>query len=106
VDTVAVLLELTGDHAEAERACRDALTMRRTLAASRPDAYQPQLAATLYNLGLILFAHGGDRAEVRALWAEAAVLYTGLAGRWPGRFDDQRNRVLRHLGGAGGASDD
>lgn len=106
VDTVSVLLELTGDHAEAERACRDALTMRRTLAASRPDAYQPQLAATLYNLGLILSAHGGDRAEVRALWAEAAVLYTGLAGRWPGRFDDQRNRVLRHLGGAGGASDD
>lgn len=105
-DTLSVLLEQTGDPAGAERASRDALALRRLLAVSRPDAYRPQLAGTLFNLGLILSRHGGDRAEVHALWTEAAELYTALAAGWPGRFGEQRDRVARHLGSRGGADDD
>jgi hypothetical protein len=95
---LSVLLEQTGQPVQAERACRDALVLRRTLAVARPDAYRPQLAGTLYNLGLILSAHDRDPAEVRALWAESAAIFDDLATRQPGRFEERRDRVRRHLG--------
>lgn len=97
VDSLTVLTELAGQPAAAERAGRDALALRRALAAARPDGYRPQLAGTLYNLGLILSGHGGDPAEVRMLWAESAAILDGLAAGRPGRFDEVRDRVRRHL---------
>lgn len=96
-DSLAVLTELAGQPAEAERVGRGALALRRALAAARPDAYRPQLAGTLYNLGLILSGHSGDPAEIRTLWTESAAILDDLAAGRPGRFDEMRDRVRRHL---------
>jgi tetratricopeptide (TPR) repeat protein len=96
-DTLSQLLQSSNQPAEAEPVSRDALELRRTLAAARPDAYRPQLARTLYNRGLILAASNRDPAEVRDLWTEAETLYDDLATRQPGRFDHERELVHRHL---------
>ncbi|HEY2576589.1 MAG TPA: TIR domain-containing protein [Streptosporangiaceae bacterium] len=105
-DTLSVLLALNDMPGPAERVGREALALRRMLATSRPDAYRPQLAGTLYNLGLILAGHREDQAEVRALWTESAVVFGDLAARQPRRFGDQHDRVLRHLRDLAPASDD
>jgi TIR domain len=105
-DTLSTLRELNDQPAEAERAGREALALRRTLAEARPDAYRPQLAGTLFNLGQILSRHGGNPVEVRALWAESFAVFDDLAARQPGRFDEQRTRVHRYLSNLGPAGDD
>jgi hypothetical protein len=105
-DNLSILAAATGRPAEAERLSRDALTLRRTLAAARPDAYRPQLAGTLFNLGRILSAHGRDQAEVRRLWEESVVIFETLAVERPGRFALQRDRVRGHLDHLEAADDD
>jgi tetratricopeptide (TPR) repeat protein len=105
-DTLSVLLAANGAPGPAERTARDALALRRALATARPDAYRPQLAGTLYNLGLILSGHDGNRAEVRGLWAESAKIFGDLAARQPRRFGGQHDRVLRHLRDLAPASHD
>ncbi len=96
-DTLSELLYADDQKADAERMRRDALGLRRTLAQARPDAYRPQLAATLYNLGLILASADGEHAEVRELWTESLGIYDDLARHQPGRFDQDRARVLDRL---------
>jgi tetratricopeptide (TPR) repeat protein len=97
-DTLSTLLYDDDQTAEAESMGRDALRLRRTLAATRPDAYRPALAATLFNLGLILSSGGGDRAEVCDLWTESVGIYDDLARHQPGRFDRNRDQVRERLG--------
>jgi hypothetical protein len=58
LDTLAVVNERSERPKDAERFGREALKERRKLAEARPDAYPPQLANTLHNLGRILARHG------------------------------------------------
>jgi tetratricopeptide (TPR) repeat protein len=97
LDNLSILAAATGRPAEAERFSRNALTLRRALAAARPDAYRPQLAATLFNLGRILSAQSQDQAEVRRLWEESAAIFEALDVEQPGRFAKQRDRARSHL---------
>jgi len=73
----------------------DVLESRRALAAARPDAYRPGLAATLYNLGRLELPRDPDVARDR--WRESAALYAALATEWPGRYDADRGLVERAL---------
>jgi hypothetical protein len=76
---------------------RETLCLQRSLAAARPDAYRPALAATLYNLGQILGP--GDEAET--LWRESEALFAELASADPARFGDELARVRARLTGPG-----
>jgi tetratricopeptide (TPR) repeat protein len=97
VDNLSTVTAATGQRAGAERLSRQALALRRGLAADRPDGYRPQLAGTLFNLGLILFAGDRDRAEIERLWNESAALFESLERERPGRFSAQWDRVRRYL---------
>jgi hypothetical protein len=105
MDNRSTLLTRTGQLAAAERLARETLARRRTLAASRPDAYRPQLAGTLFNLGLILSQRDGHQIEVRTQWAESLAIFEDLAERWPDRFTQQRDRVREHLDRATASAD-
>ena len=106
LDTVSMLMTPSGQPEHAEHAAREALALRRTLAEARPDAYRPQLAGTLFNLGQILARRGGDPAEVRALWSESYAVLTDLAARQHERFGARRDVVRRRLDDLGPAGDD
>lgn len=106
VDTVSMLMEQDGRPEQAEHAARQAVALRRTLAGARPDAYLPQLAGTLFNLGQILARHGGEPAEVRALWSESYAIFRDLAERQPGRLGERRDLVRRYLDDLGPAAGD
>ncbi|MET7401366.1 hypothetical protein ABZS66_48590, partial [Dactylosporangium sp. NPDC005572] len=56
---------------------REALRLRRELAAARPDAYRSQLAVTLFNIGGVLRAAGAE-ADGRALREESAAIAAEL----------------------------
>jgi tetratricopeptide (TPR) repeat protein len=91
-DLLAMLLADTGRIEQAERTARTALDARRTLAAARPDAYRPRLAATLYNLSVIC-GRQGKAGEASGLHRESETLYSELDARWPGRFSAQLARI-------------
>jgi hypothetical protein len=90
-DAIDVLAVLTRD----ERLGWQALDLRRSLAAARPDSYRPALAATLFNLGQIL---GGSK-EAQALWRESQALFAELATADPQRFGPDLARVQARLAG-------
>lgn len=92
-DATDLLAALTGS----EQLGREALRVRRSLAEARPDAYRPPLAATLFNLGLIL----GAADETEALWRESELLFTELAVADPEGFGPDLARVRDHLTGLG-----
>lgn len=91
-DLLAQALADTRRIEQAERTARAALAARRTLAAARPDAYRPQLAATLYNLSVIC-GRRGKAGESSGLRRESESLYSELDARWPGRFSGQLARI-------------
>ena len=101
MDNLAVRTARSGRPDLAEALARRTLVRRRTLAQARPDAYRPQLAGTLFNLGLILSIHDTSWTEVRALWTDSLTILDELAIHRPGRFDELRARVHRHLGDLG-----
>lgn len=105
-DNLSTLLQRQGRPAEAERISRAALALRRTLAATRPDAYRPQLAGTLFNLGLILLDKQGRTAETFELWTESESIYESLADGRPDRFGAFRARVRDRLATLGPGGDD
>jgi tetratricopeptide (TPR) repeat protein len=98
LDNLSVVTHLTGRPAQAEHLGREALGLRRSLAAVRPDAYRSQLAGTLFNLGLLLTENEQKEAEARQLWEEALSVYETLSVHRPGYYDERRDRVRAHLG--------
>jgi hypothetical protein len=92
-DAADLLAALT----RSEQLGREALRLRQSLAAARPDAYRPSLAATLFNLGLIL----GAAEETEALWRESEKLFTELAAADPESFGSDLARVTDRLAGLG-----
>jgi tetratricopeptide (TPR) repeat protein len=71
---------------DASEMAAEAVGYRRELAARRPDAYMPELAATLNTLGRRLML-ARNVAGARQHFAEAMALYQTLSARYPGRFD-------------------
>ncbi|MEV6484068.1 TIR domain-containing protein [Streptomyces sp. NPDC051576] len=97
LDNLSIVTHLTGHPDEAERLGREALALRRALAAARPDAYRSQLAGTLFNLGLLLTENERKGAEVGQLWDESLSIYDALSVVRPGHYDAPRDRVRAHL---------
>ncbi|MGA4996518.1 hypothetical protein ACPCB7_00665 [Streptomyces arboris] len=97
LDNLSIVTHLTGRPDEAEILGRRTLALRHALAAARPDAYRSQLAATLFNLGLLLTENERKVAEVRQLWGESLSIYDALSVRRPGHYDEPRDRVRAHL---------
>ena len=95
-DALDTLATLTTDRQEALEVGARALSLREELATARPDAYEPQLAATSYNLAL-LSARAGRPTDARELAAAALVHYERVVERHPGRFEGELARVRRWL---------
>jgi tetratricopeptide (TPR) repeat protein len=71
---------------EALAATTEAADIYRRLAAARPDAFEPDLAASLTSLGAVL-SELGRREDALAVTAEAADLYRRLAAARPDAFE-------------------
>lgn len=97
LDNLSIVTHLTGHPEEAEILGRRALALRHVLAAARPDGYRSQLAATLFNLGLLLTENERKAAETRQLWDKSLSIYDALSVLRPGHYDGPRDRVRAHL---------
>ena len=74
LNNLAILLDDTNRKEEAERRYREALEIRRRLAKANPNAFEPDLAQSCYNLGLLEWKR--DNLEVaRRYFGEALSLY-------------------------------
>ncbi len=74
-----------GDREAALSAAREAVEIRRALSAQRPDAFRPDLAASLNNLATML-SEVGDREAALSAAREAADLYRALSAQRPDAF--------------------
>ena len=90
-------LSALGRRAEALEAAQEAVALYRRLAAQHPDAFLPNLAMSLHNLGIRLFALG-RRAEALQATQEALDLYRRLAAQHPDAFLPSLARSLNNLG--------
>jgi len=86
-----------GRRAEALQATQEAVDLYRRLAAQHPDAFLPDLAASLHNLGVDLSALG-RRAEALQATQEAVDLYRRLAAQHPDAFLPDLAMSLHNLG--------
>ncbi|MFP2935041.1 tetratricopeptide repeat protein, partial [Pyxidicoccus sp. 3LG] len=71
--------------------------IRRGFAARNPDAFQPDLASSLNNLGTML-RDLGRREEALTATEEAVQIYRGLAARNPDAFQPDLAMSLNNLG--------
>ena len=85
-----------GRREEALTAIQEAVTIRRELAAGRPDAFRPALATSLTNLSVLL-AGLGRREEALAAIQEAAGIYRELAAGRPDAFRPALAGALTNL---------
>jgi len=82
---------------EAKATFEEVLQRRRSLAQADPDAYLPDVAMTLNNLGILL-ADLGEREAARQHFDEALGLYRQLAGRYPDAYLPDVATTLNNLG--------
>jgi len=75
------------------KASTEAVGIRRELAEARPDAFRPDLAASLTNQALILRALE-RRDEALKTITEAIAVWRVLAARQPDLYQDRLNMVL------------
>ncbi len=88
-----------GRLAEALTADKEAVTIRRELAAASPDRYRPDLARSLNSLG-VSFWELGRPAGALPVTEEAVAIFRALAGRQPGSLPPRPRRIAgqpRHL---------
>ena len=90
-------LAALGRREEALAAAEEAVAIYRRLAAARPDAFEPDLAASLSNLGSRLSAIG-RREEALAATEEAVAIYRRLAAARPDAFEANLAASLNNLG--------
>ena len=83
-----------GRREEALAASQEAVTIRRELAAARPDAFAPDLAGSLTNLAVDL-ADLGRREDALAAIQEAVTIRRELAARWPDAYHRDLEQSLR-----------
>ena len=87
-----------GRREDALAAAREAVEIHRRLAADRPDAFLPDLATSLNNLGASL-SNLGRREDALAAAREASDLYRRLAADRPDAFRPDLAMSLNNLGG-------
>jgi hypothetical protein len=80
-----------------EAAIEEAVTIRRALAAARPDVFLPDLAGSLNNLSGRL-ADLGRREPALAAIEEAVTIRRDLAARWPDAFQHELGQSVEVLG--------
>ena len=81
---------------ESEAACREAMQIRRDLAALDPGAYRPALATTLSVFGMVYISMQRP-AEARNLLEEALSIYQDLATASPAIYAgkiEQLNKLI------------
>ena len=93
----SVALSALGRREKALAAAQEAAALYRQLAAQQPEAFLPNLAASLNNLGSMLSALG-RREEALAATREAAELYRQLAAQQPDAFLPDLATILNNLG--------
>jgi tetratricopeptide (TPR) repeat protein len=86
-----------GQREAALEAAREAVNRYRTLAKSRPDAFLPDLAASLQNLGMHL-SNAGDHEPALEATREAVDTYRTLAKARPDAFLPDLATELNNLG--------
>ena len=82
---------------DAAAASREAVDIRRRLAEVNPEAYLPDLAMSLNNLGIAL-SGAGRVGEATAASEEAVRLYRQLAADDPAAYEPSLARALSNLG--------
>ncbi|MGI5241130.1 hypothetical protein [Dactylosporangium sp. CA-139066] len=92
----AGLLHLVGRREEGIKAAALAAATYRELARHRPELFEHQLAATLYNLG-IHRSEMGQHVAALAATEEAVALYERLAGTDPESFTQRYAEALNNL---------
>jgi tetratricopeptide (TPR) repeat protein len=101
-------LSALGRHEQALAAVEESVAIRRGLAATNRDAYNPDLAVSLHNLGTSLRDLG--RYDEALTAAEKAVaLYRRLCSRWPDAFRGRlatADKLLSALRAAGRTPDE
>ena len=95
--TLGNRLRELGDREGALAATQESVTIRRTLAATRPDAFLPDLARALNNLGVDLNSLG-DREGALAATQESVSIRRSLAATRPDAFLPDLAIALRTLG--------
>ncbi len=90
----AVLLQRQNEFRKAARVYEDNLEALRELAQKNPEAYEPNLAAVLNNLGA-LYGATQRFAEAAKAYGEALALYLKYAERSPEVFEKDVRRVER-----------
>ena len=96
LNNLSVRLGELGRREEALAAIQEAVTIRRELAAARPDAFRPDLAGALNNLSLWLADLGRREAALAAI-EEAAGVYRELAAARPDAFRPDLAGALNNL---------
>ncbi len=81
---------------EALQVVREAVEMYKALAERTPNAFNPNLAMSLYNLSLYLSSLGLKEEALQAI-REAVEMYKVLAGRYPDVFNSNLAGSLRFL---------
>ena len=98
-----------GQREAALASTEEAVKLYGKLAAARPDAFEPDLAMSLNNLGNRQSAVG-QREEALASAGEAVKLYQSLFERWPVAFSNQfaisLDNYIRRLAEGGCSVDD
>jgi tetratricopeptide (TPR) repeat protein len=85
-----------GRFEEAGEAYTEALQLRRALAESNPDAYNPNLAGTLNNLSN-LHLNMGRFEEAEKAYTEALRLYRALAKKYPDAYNPSLKGVENNI---------
>ena len=96
LDACVIALGLIGKSRDALAAGRKAVEIRRRLAAAQPDAFLPNLAASLNNLANWL-GDVGQRDEALAAIREAVEIYRRLAAAQPDAFRSRLATSLNNL---------
>jgi tetratricopeptide (TPR) repeat protein len=91
------MLSEMGRREEALQATQEAVEIRRRLAAQHPDAFLPDLAGSLHNLGNRL-SEMGRREEALQATQEAVDLFRRLAAQHPDAFLPDLAMSLHNLG--------
>jgi tetratricopeptide (TPR) repeat protein len=85
LNNLSIRLNAVGRREDALTAIEEAVTIRRDLAAARPDAFRPVLAGSLNNLSILLNALG-RREDALAAIEEAVTIRRDLAAARPDAF--------------------
>ena len=96
--TYAVFLQENNQYQDAETFYHEALTSFRQLAKDNPAVYQPYVAGTLNNLGLLVAADNQRRTQAETLYTEALTIRRQLAKDNPAVYQPDVATTLNNLG--------